>query len=114
MDAVYKPEFSEVYVKRLAELKEKWLGNFSTKLWCCCGKAHITDHATEAVPNAPRPLGPQPGPYWELRNFKPVHHYWCDSCGLVYKPEVIETVRGYVPRERTGFGKAMLRVAADM
>ncbi len=106
MDAVYEPETSSVYSQKLAELKNKWLGNFSTELRCCCGRGCITDHATEAGLPAEGRLGPGPGPYWELRNFKPVHSYWCDSCGLVYKPEVIETVRGYVPLERTPFEQA--------
>lgn len=114
MDPIYKAEDTNVYVKRLDELRAKWLGNFSTSLLCNCGKAHITDHATEEHWPSDGHLGPGPGPYWQLRNFKPVHSYWCDSCGAVYKAEVIEGARGYVPLERTPFEQACLRVAADI
>ncbi len=112
MNATYKPENSEALVKSLEELKRRWLGNFSTNLPCNCRHAPITDHATDEAPPTDGRLGP--GPYWKLRNFKPVHNYWCDRCGAVYKAEVIEGARGYVPLERRPFEQACLRVAADI
>lgn len=93
----------------VAELKRKqreWVGNFSTGRVCNCGHAHITDHATVENPNASyipmseRRFGPQPTAREQNEAFRVYHAYWCDRCGAVYKNEVIEGVRGYVPIEK--------------
>lgn len=92
------------YSAALAEARGKYFGSFATDLPCACGDK-ITDHATQSDPNAPPRgvhdlvLGPTPSWREQLDSMKVYHGYWCESCGLSYRSDVIEDVRGYRPLE---------------
>lgn len=96
------------YEAAIDNLVKVFRGTFPTGVLCVCG-TDINDHATSHNPNTPpqdprhMPMGPGPHPrerFAEVAAKPAFHEYWCDKCGLVYKTEVIEGVRGYVPREK--------------
>ncbi len=93
------------YAETLSEVRKKYLGDFDTGLLCVCGVAKIIDHASSSDPNAlPRGVhdivfGPSPSWRDMLDAFKVYHAYYCESCGLTYRGDVVERTRGYRPRE---------------
>lgn len=99
---VRPPTFAE----RLANMRKRFIGDFGTGLFCNCGRPAITDRATDHDPNACPPslsemrIGPGPDDFTRLQNFKVYHEYFCSHCGTVYKNEVIEGFRKYVPQEK--------------
>lgn len=102
----------EKFSAKLDDLRKRWLGTFSTRLLCNCGKATISDHATD--PDTRQILGFHLGAYQLLVNFAPEHNYWCDVCGAVYKTEVIEGIRKYVPLERTAAEQELHKAACRL
>jgi hypothetical protein len=92
------------YSAALAEVEKKYFKNFPTNLQCVCGSSMIIDHATRSDPNAPprsirdATFGPTPAWRERLNAVKVYHSYWCESCGLSYRADVIEK-RGYQPLE---------------
>lgn len=85
----------------LARMEREYIGAFITPFACNCGNANITDHA-----HVPTEISGVLGPQARASDRRDAfldqirHGYWCDSCGALYHAQVVEKVRGYVPRER--------------
>lgn len=85
------------------------IGNFDTGIRCqgreC--SANVIDHASERRPIADAlqelahiRIEPVRFKHKEFRGYGIRHVYFCNSCGITYRNEVIEGPLGYVPRER--------------
>ncbi len=87
-----------------AEWMKKHIGVFKTECYCnCLPGRFVTDHASILpfnVPMSEKMFGPGRDNYGQ-DSFTPPqlqHEYYCDSCGAMYHPSVIE--KFYTPREK--------------